>query len=324
MLRYILLTVIVGLSLAERLTSPHFEEFMSVHGRSYESEEEHNSRYWTFYKNMLQVDLLNKLEQGSATYGMTQFSDMTTEEFKALYSRPISEKDLFYADMMPEAEDVEEEFYNNDEVDWRTEGAVTPVKNQGQCGSCWAFSTTGNIEGRWFIKTGDLISLSEQELVDCDKVDYGCEGGLPFQAYAEVMRLGGLVKESDYKYKGVEKKCHMDKSKVVATVTGREQVSTNEKTIAAYVAKNGPVSIGINANMMQFYEGGVAHPRKYLCKPSELDHGVLIAGYGTDGGDPYWLVKNSWGPSWGEEGYYRVYRGDGTCGVNKMVTSAIV
>ena len=323
MLRFVLLTVFLAFALSERLTSPSFDEFMTVHERSYETEEEHNSRYWTFYKNMLQWELLNRLEEGTATYGMNQFSDLTTEEFKEKYLTPITEKDLFYAGMLPKAEELDVDDAPT-EIDWREEGAVTPVKYQGECGSCWAFSTTGNIEGRWAIKTGDLISLSEQELVDCDKEDYGCDGGLSYQAYAEVMRLGGLVKESDYKYKGVQGLCKLNKSKIVVTVTGREHVSTNEKKIAAYVAKNGPVSTGINADMMKYYTGGVSHPRKDMCNPKILDHGVLIAGYGVEDGTPFWLIKNSWDTRWGEDGYYKIYRGDGSCGVNLMVTSAIV
>ena len=323
MLRFVLLTVFLAFALSERLTSPSFDEFMTVHERSYETEEEHNSRYWTFYKNMLQWELLNRLEEGTATYGMNQFSDLTTEEFKEKYLIPITEKDLFYAEMLPKAEELDVDRAPT-EIDWREEGAVTPVKNQGDCGSCWAFSTTGNIEGRWAIKTGDLFSLSEQELLDCDDVDYGCRGGLPYQAVAEIMRLGGLVKESDYKYKGFPYSCSLDKSKIVATVVGREKIGTNEGTMAYYIAANGPASVCLNANMMKSYKGGVAHPRRDLCDPQKLNHGVLMAGYGVEDGLPFWLIKNSWGTSWGEDGYYKIYRGDGSCGVNLMVTSAIV
>ena len=325
MFRFVALTAaLLGLALCERLTSPSFELFTTQHSRTYETEEEHNSRYWTFYKNMLQWELMNKMEKGSATYGMNHFSDMTSEEFEKNYLNPVSEKDVFYANMLPKAEQLDVTHIPT-AVDWGTKGAVTPVKNQGSCGSCWAFSVTGNIEGRWAIKTGDLVSLSEQELVDCDRVDSGCNGGLPFQAYSEVQRLGGLVREEDYPYKGKQGTCNLDTSKVVATVTGREEVSTDESQIAAYVAEYGPVSIGINANMMQFYTGGVAHPWRFLCSHSGLDHGVLITGFGVDdGGVPYWKIKNSWSKHWGEGGYYRIYRGDGSCGVNQMVTSALV
>merc|ERR1712003_183520 len=125
-------------------------------------------------------------------------------------------------------------------------------------------------------------------------------------AYAEIMRLGGLELEADYPY------------------TGREKVSTDEKKIAAYVAANGPVSIGLNAAAMQFYTGGVSHPWSFLCSAEGIDHGVVIVGYGTESGKPYWLIKNSWGESWGEKGYYKLYRGAGCCGCNRMVTSAIV
>jgi len=323
MLRASVVVLVLSLALAERLTSPTFESFMRKHGRVYETEEEHNSRYWTFYKNMVKWEIYNKAELGTATYGMNDFADLTKEEFTAQYLSPVTEKDMFYYNMLPDAEpiDVDEAA---ESVDWRTKNAVTGVKNQGECGSCWAFSTTGNIEGRSAIKTGELVSLSEQELVDCDKVDEGCNGGLPYQAYAEIMRLGGLMTEKDYPYTAKDGHCKFNKSMVAVNITGREKVSTDEKQIAAYVSANGPVSIGINAEAMQFYTGGIAHPWSILCNPDHLDHGVLIAGYGTESSKPYWIIKNSWGTSWGEKGYYRLYRGGGCCGCNKMVTSAIV
>lgn len=312
-----------GLTMGMRLSTPSFTEFMSTFGKVYDSDDEHNRRYWIFLNNMAKWNLLNLQEQGSAQYGPTQFADLTVEEFRQLYLSPITDKDMWYFEHdLVEAEDIAGPMAAS--VDWRKKGVVTPVKNQGQCGSCWAFSTTGNIEGQWAIAKGKLYSLSEQELLDCDKVDLGCDGGLPYQAYEEIIRLGGLETEKDYPYEAEGGRCRLNKSKIVVKITGREKVSSDEVAMAKYVAKNGPVSIGINAENMQFYRSGIANPSKSSCNPAELDHGVLIVGYGTEGGMPYWIIKNSWGTGWGEDGYYRVHRGVGACGLNRMVTSAKV
>jgi cathepsin F len=161
-------------------------------------------------------------------------------------------------------------------------------------------------------------------------LDEGCGGGLPENAYKAVQKLGGLETEQEYPYDGKNEKCHFKSALAKAQITGFVELPKNETLLASWLVKNGPVSIGINANAMQFYFGGVSHPWKFLCSPKQLDHGVLIVGYGVHTTSirhktmPYWLVKNSWGPHWGEQGYYRVYRGDGTCGLNQMATSAVI
>jgi cathepsin F len=276
---------------------------------------------------MEKVKLLQDSEQGTATYGATIFADLTEEEFtkRHLGLRPDL-RQLRYRKKakIPLLTRIPEDF------DWRHYNAVTPVKNQGFCGSCWAFSVTGNIEGAYAIKHNNLLSFSEQELVDCDTLDEGCNGGLPENAYKTLEKLGGLESETSYPYDGKNEKCKYDSSQVKVKVTSFVEVSKNETEMAMWLVKRGPMSIGINANAMQFYFGGVSHPWKFLCSPKSLDHGVLIVGYGvhiqavTKKPIPYWLVKNSWGPHWGEAGYYRVYRGQNTCGIAEMVTSAVV
>jgi len=302
-----------------------FQEFLTKHNREYVNEKEKQFRFGVFQKNMKMAAKLQQTEKGTARYGATKFADVTEEEFKKystsgkwdLSPHPALKPAVIPNDPMPAA------------WDWRNHSAVTEVKNQGSCGSCWAFSVTGNIEGAWAIKKKKLVSLSEQELVDCDKVDEGCNGGLPSQAYQEIIRLGGLETETKYPYDAKDETCHFKTGDVKVYINGSLNISTDEGDMAAWLAQNGPISIGINAMAMQFYMGGISHPWSFLCSPNQLDHGVLIVGYGVQtggmfGDKPYWIVKNSWGPDWGEKGYYLVYRGAGVCGLNKMPTSATV
>ncbi|XP_054714238.1 cathepsin L-like [Uloborus diversus] len=303
-----------------------FEDFIARHNKLYLDDKEKLARFKIFQKNLDKIKFLNDHERGTARYGVTKFADLTEEEFKkhALGLRP----DLQTNEEMKKA--AIPKISIPDSYDWRDQKVVSEVKDQGQCGSCWAFSTTGNIEGQWAIKKKSLVSLSEQELVDCDKLDQGCNGGLPSNAYKEIMRLGGLEKETDYPYEAEGEKCAFKKGEVKVYINDSVTISKNETEMAQWLVKNGPISIGINANAMQFYYGGISHPWKFLCDPGNLDHGVLIVGYGVHTYPifkktlPFWIIKNSWGASWGEQGYYRVYRGDGTCGVNQMATSAVV
>ncbi|XP_076819578.1 cathepsin L-like [Clavelina lepadiformis] len=303
---------------------PMFDRFLDSYEREYskdESSEIYQQRYEIFHKNLKIVRKLNDMEQGTAIYGITKFMDYSEDEYARYLAPGFTKKLVDIKDADLSDLDVEN---TPDSFDWREKGAVTPVKNQGQCGSCWAFSTTGNIEGQWFIKKKKLVSLSEQELVDCDSLDQGCGGGLPSNAYKSIEKLGGLEPEKDYPYVGENEKCDIKRSDLKVYINSSVALPTNEGKLAAWLAQNGPISIGINANLMQFYWGGISHPWKLFCNPKSLDHGVLIVGFGSENGTPYWIIKNSWGANWGEKGYYRIYRGDGSCGVNQMATSSIV
>jgi cathepsin F len=301
-----------------------FESFKTKFGKTYSTQEEEQERYAIFQSNMNLARQIQEYDRGTATYGASQFADLTPEEFQERY---LSRQwDTSHDSRLAKAEIPDETA--PDSFDWRDHGAVTAVKNQGSCGSCWAFSVTGNVEGQWAVQKKKLAPLSEQELVDCDKLDEGCNGGLPSNAYQEIQRLGGLETESDYPYKGEDEKCAFVKQEAKFYINGSLNISKNEDDMKAWIYKNGPASIGINAFAMQFYLGGISHPWKIFCAPDFLDHGVLIVGYGVHKGwfstTPYWIIKNSWGPSWGEKGYYLVYRGDGVCGLNTMVSSSIV
>jgi len=304
-----------------------FHSFMKEHNKSYSSRLEYKKRYAIFRDNMKKVQFLTETEQGTGEYGATHMADLTEMEFKHNFlgwNRQKDDPDVHW----PPADIPDVELPK--EHDWRNLNAVTEVKNQGACGSCWAFSVTGNVEGQNAIKHGQLLSLSEQELVDCDTRDAGCNGGLPENAYKTLLEIGGLELESDYGYDGEDEACKYNRSSVAVRVTGGLEISQDETEMAKWVYKNGPISVGLNANAMQFYKGGVSHPWKFLCDPDGVDHGVLIVGFGEHEYPlfhkemPYWIIKNSWGPQWGEQGYYRLYRGEGVCGINTMTSSAVI
>ncbi|XP_058876051.1 cathepsin F [Acipenser ruthenus] len=297
-----------------------FKDFVSTYSREYHSQEEAEKRFRIFAENLETARKIQDLDQGSAEYGVTQFSDLTEEEFRTLYLNPL----LSRSEPRPMRQAAVPRDPPPAEWDWRDHGAVTPVKDQGMCGSCWAFSVTGNIEGQWYLRKGTLLSLSEQELVDCDHLDQACGGGLPSNAYEAIENLGGLETETDYNYTGHKQSCGFTRNKVEAYINSSVEISKDERDIAAWLAKNGPVSVALNAFAMQFYRKGVSHPLKIFCNPWMIDHAVLLVGYGERKGIPFWAIKNSWGENYGEKGYYYLYRGSGLCGINKMCSSAIV
>ncbi|KAM7256021.1 hypothetical protein ACFE04_011762 [Oxalis oulophora] len=308
----------------------HFSVFKSKFGKTYDSESEHDYRFKVFTDN-LRLAKRNQLLDPTAVHGVTKFSDLTPEEFQRLYlglNRRLSlPADADKAPILP-TNDLPEDF------DWRDKGAVTEVKNQGSCGSCWSFSTTGALEGAHYLATGELVSLSEQQLVDCDHecdpeergaCDAGCNGGLMTTAFEYTLKAGGLMTEKDYPYTGKDRgTCKLDKNKIAASVSNFTVISLDEDQIAANLVKNGPLAVGINAAYMQTYMKGVSCP--YICG-KHLDHGVLLVGYGSAGyapirfkEKPFWIIKNSWGANWGENGYYKICRGRNICGVDSMVS----
>ncbi|KAF7988185.1 hypothetical protein HCN44_007679 [Aphidius gifuensis] len=215
-------------------------------------------------------------------------------------------------------------------VDWRKLGAVTSVKDQGQCGSCWAFSTTGALEGQHFREKGYLVSLSEQNLIDCSS-DYGndgCNGGLMDNAFEYIKDNRGIDNEKSYEYEARQGKCRYNKKSSVADDAGFVDIANNdEKQLMQAVATVGPISVAIDAShhSFQFYSQGVYDEPD--CSTTELDHGVLVVGYGTDSdtGKDYWLVKNSWGENWGEKGYIKMSRNkNNQCGIASSASYPLV
>lgn len=290
-----------------------FSHWKKAHSKLYGSSEEEGLRYQIYKSNVLKIQEHNKqANAGKHTYvlGVNQFADMTQSEFKAIYlgtnanKRPANIKSLPTA--VPSS------------VDWRSKNAVSEVKNQGSCGSCWAFSAVGSLEGLHAIKTGALTEFSEQQLVDCSSSfgNEGCNGGLMDSAFQYVVK-NGIETESDYPYTGEDGTCAASSAKTSWKINGFVDVPANVSSqLQAAVALN-PVSVAIEADgfSFQFYFGGVYTNTD--CG-TNLDHGVLVVGYGSDSGQNYWIVKNSWGGSWGESGYIRILDngdGPGICGI---------
>jgi cathepsin L len=299
-----------------------FGSWMAVHGKDYKSKFEYNYRLAVYKSNLDFIENHNRQNLGF-TCAMNQFGDLTVEEFKQLYlGMNVDASNLVQTNVHSTPD-----FVGDDTVDWRAKGAVTGVKNQGQCGSCWAFSTTGSVEGAWQIKKGSLVSLSEQNLVDCSSAqgNMGCDGGLMDSAFDYIISNQGIDTESSYKYTARDGTCKFNKQNVGATITSYKDVQSKSEPSLMSSIQNQPVSVAIDAahSSFQFYSSGVYYEK--ACSQTSLDHGVLAVGYGTQSGSDYYIVKNSWGTSWGNQGYILMSRNkNNNCGIATMSSYPII
>jgi KDEL-tailed cysteine endopeptidase len=311
-------------ALAASPLAPSFDAWSAHHGKVY-APTERDYRNTVYNTNVAHI-LAHNAGNSSWTMAVNKFADLTADEFAAKYTggllrkRPSAAKHLRFQNTtaLPTS------------VDWEAKGAVTPVKNQEQCGSCWAFSTTGSVEGAWFLSNGTLPSLSEQQLVDCSvpEGNQGCNGGLMDQAFQYIIDNKGITTEDAYAYTATgPNTCESTGKPVAATLSGFKDVAVGSDTALLTAIAQQPVSVAVEADqsVFQFYSGGVMDS---ACGTA-LDHGVLAVGYGTDGGKDYYKVKNSWGADWGMKGYILLGRGakfnpNGQCGIQMAASYPVV
>lgn len=299
-----------------------FKKFKGKHGKNYDNEDEHDNRKDIFRQNLRLIHSTNRAKLGFSL-SVNHLADRTEDEIKALRGYRSSK---VYNGGKPFPTPGPKDTFPASH-DWRIYGAVTPVKDQSVCGSCWSFGTTGAIEGAFFLKNGgNLVRLSQQALVDCSwgYGNNGCDGGEDWRAYQYMMKVGGLPTEEEYGgYLGQDGYCHTSNVSLVAPITGYVNVTSGDmNALRLAIFKNGPISVAIDAahKTFSFYSHGVFYEPKCGNTMDDLDHAVLAVGYGDINGEPYWLIKNSWSNYWGNDGYILMSAKDNNCGVMNTPT----
>jgi len=304
-----------------------FDEWAKKYGKTYDSIAERLYRMSVFEKTKEKVAKLNA-RATSETYGLNAFADRTEEELTKRYTARSLKTIMNLVDFNTVVAPSANVSALPKSFNWVSKGAVTSVKDQGDCGSCWAFGAVGTMEGQLFLKKGKLENLSEQNLVDCDHecqyfsgtklCDEGCDGGMEPNAFQYVIKNNGINLLKDYPYTATAGKCKFNSKTAVSGFRSWHYVTVKaEDDLRQYLYENGPVSVGVHADEWFYYTGGIFESS---CK-TENDHAVLLTGWGEDSkGTPYWIIKNSWGKSWGIDGYIHLLRGKNKCGILEMMS----
>jgi len=329
------ITILITLLVVQALCSIEFSQFVAQYSKEY-SKDEHSYRQKVFLENIKKYEEHNRNKENTFKMGVNEHSDKTEEEFASImFMRPISADSLkrMYGNIK-----VDNTTRSKDPLptsfDWREKGAVAPVKNQGSCGSCWTYSTTGNIEGVNFLKYNKLVRLSQQQLIDCDKecgtdpvdgtkyCDSGCHGGWMMTAFQSIIKQGGIDTEESYDSFGKTNGCEFKADKIGAKLSSWKMLSNEEDTLAQQLIETGPISVAFDASPIMWYSSGIVTGRS--CNPKTMSHAVLLVGFGEENGKKYWIVKNSWGSGWGEKGYFRILRGGNTCGIATVPCTSVI
>jgi len=308
----------LSFALTEKEYQDTFTSWMQTHQKSYHHDE-FQHRFRVFRQNLDYINNWNS-KKSTTVLKMNKFGDLTGTEFKKVFLG-FKPKQTFNPVYVPSeiAAPIPPSY------DWRTKGAVTPIKNQGQCGSCWSFSTTGSTEGCHKLAGHTLVSLSEQNLMDCSTAqgNEGCDGGLMTAAMDYIISNNGVDTEKSYPYTAEDGTCNFNAANVGSTLSSYINVASGNENDLLQKASVGPTSVAIDASQssFQFYNSGVYSDPN--CSTTSLDHGVLVVGWGVDSTSnaAYWLVKNSWGTDWGLNGYIEMARNSNNmCGIATMAT----
>jgi len=305
---------------SEDVIKAQFADFVQKYNKVYASNVELQTRYNNFKASLERVEK-TMASNPSAQYGITKFSDLSVEEFKSTIlmkntipkdDRPVAPVTALLSPGAPTS------------WDWRDHNVVTPVKDQGQCGSCWAFSATEAIESAWILKghaTTKTINLSPQQIVDCDTIEgvQGCNGGYTESAYEYIQQSGGQEQISDYPYTAKNGKCEFQKQRVDASISAYTTIPKDESALSGALSSTGPLSICLDAEHWQDYQKGVMSKLE-CCIFCELDHCVQLVGYNSTASTPYWIVRNSWNTDWGIDGYIWLSMGHNTCEITADIT----